>query len=149
VFILGLKDRDIMKGKLHFCSRFITTCDPADLPQITQMLACLSGMSPPKDARLLGGRAIHLQWLFCSPTHAMAYLAAMDLFRRVYLLREEAVDSSAVRWCLRLINFHTNVRDHDIATVRELFPIEPLLILCELMNFTFYISTVCRRKSTS
>jgi hypothetical protein len=57
----------------------------------------------------------------------MAYLAATDLFRQVYLLLEEAVDSSVVRWCLRLISFGTNVRDLDVATVRELFPIGPLL----------------------
>jgi hypothetical protein len=57
----------------------------------------------------------------------MTYLAAIDFFRQVYLLLKEAVDSSSARWCLRLISFGTDLRDLDVVTVRELFPIRPLL----------------------
>jgi hypothetical protein len=128
--ILGLKDGDLMAEKLYFCSRFIATCDPADFSRITQVLAFLSGAFPPMDAQLLAGCAHALtSAIFCSPLHAMRFLAATSLFRQVYFLLEKAVNSSVLRWCLRLINFGTSVRDFDVAMVRELFPIGPLLTI--------------------
>jgi len=96
--ILGLEDWDLMARKLYFCSRFFATCDPSDFPRIAQMLTFLSGVFPLRDVQLLMRYPHALTAaIFCSPVHAMICLAATDLFRRVHLLLEEAVDSSVVR----------------------------------------------------